>query len=197
MGQAKMAKSAGNVLTIQDLVDAGHDPLAFRYLCFTARYRRQVGLTDDALGAAATALRRLRERIAALGRATGAPAQTDDALRSALSDETALAHHARFVSAIEDDLDFPAALKVLQDALADERVAPMTRLELASSWDNVLGLDLAAAAEVDDQVLALIRQRDDARSARDFTRADAIRDELKLRGVELIDTPGGTRWLRS
>ena len=68
---ARMAKSVGNVVTMADLIDRGYDPLAFRYLCFTGRYRRQVDFTEDTLGAAQTTLRRLRERVAHAREATG------------------------------------------------------------------------------------------------------------------------------
>jgi cysteinyl-tRNA synthetase len=195
MGTAKMAKSAGNVLTIQDVAAQGHDPLAFRYLCFTGRYRRQVHLTDDALAGAATALRRLREQVTLL-HVDGAAAPTDADLRTALSDDAALAHHARFVEALDDDLDLPAAVTVLHEAIADEDVSPQDRWNLVASWDEVLGLDLVKAAELSPELVALLRERDQARSAKDFARADAIRDQLRENGIEVLDSAGGTRWVR-
>ncbi len=195
MGQAKMAKSAGNVITIRTLTEQGYDPLAFRYLCFTARYRRQFHFADEALDAAATALRRLRERVALLDDGDTAPA-TDAALRAAVADERALAHHDRFVEAIGDDLDLPEAVSVLHAMLGDEQVPPGARRTLALSWDRVLGLDLAPSSGLSEDLEALVRERDEARAAKDFARADAIRDRLQGAGVELIDTPEGTRWVR-
>jgi cysteinyl-tRNA synthetase len=194
MGQLKMAKSAGNVVTIQNLIEAGTDPLAFRYLCFTGRYRRQVHFTQEALDGAATALRRLREQIALLG-ASGQAAVTDAEMRDGLKDG-ALTHQDRFVSALNDDLDFPTALTVLHEMVADTSLSVSDRWSLAASWDEVLGLDLIQTGDLPMELGALIRQRDEARAGRDFQRADEIRDRLRAEGVELLDSSEGTRWVR-
>jgi cysteinyl-tRNA synthetase len=195
MAQAKMAKSAGNVVTISTLMDQGYDPIAFRYLCFTARYRRQVHFTDEALAAAATALRRLREQVAALG-GDGAAASTDEALRSVVTDPTALSAHDRFVHALDDDLDLPQALRVLHELIGNDTVAPHVRRTLIASWDNVLGLHLAGADDLSDELRALIAEREAARKARDYARSDAIRDRLRNEGIDLLDSASGTTWTR-
>ena len=196
MGQAKMAKSAGNIVRIGDLAAAGHDPLAFRYLCFTSRYRRQVHFAEDALAAAGTALRRLRERVTTLGRDGAGPA-TDSGLREAVRDERALAAQERFMSALDDDLDLPQVLTILHEMLGDERIPAGDRSTLARSWDHVLGLDLAPAAGLSPDLEALVHEREQARTDKDFTRADAIRDRLRDAGFDLIDTETGTRWIRT
>jgi cysteinyl-tRNA synthetase len=199
MGKLKMAKSSGNVLTIQDLMADGHDPLAFRYLCYTARYRRQIGFSDEALSGAGTALRRLRRKLAALAQDAGtiAAAPTDEALRASVNEPAALSYHDRFVNAVDDDLDFPEAVKTLQEAVDDDKVPPRARLALALSWDHVLALDLGPREErLDDECAGLLRQREEARTAKDFARADALRDTLRGHGVEVTDTPSGPRWTR-
>ena len=195
MGQAKMAKSAGNVLTISTLAEQGYDPLAFRYLCFTSRYRRQVHFTEQAMGAAATALRRLREQVAGLG-AVGSTPATDAELRSALTDAGALAVHDRFVAALDDDLDFPQALKVLHEFVGDSKVAPAVRRQVIASWDAVLGLRLAPDDELTDELRSLIAERDTARASGDYARSDAIRDRLKEAGIDVLDSAAGTTWTR-
>ncbi|MEX0875017.1 MAG: cysteine--tRNA ligase [Actinomycetota bacterium] len=194
MAQLKMAKSAGNVVTVQSLIDAGVDPLAFRYLCFTGRYRRQVHFTQDALDAAATALRRLREQVALLGVA-GSAVSTDPDLRADLRDG-AVAYHDRFIGAIDDDLDLPAAVTVLHETLADDSIPPTDRRSLVGSWDEILGLDLIGSDELPPELAQLVRRRDEARAARDFAGADEIRDRLRAQGVELLDSDKGTRWVR-
>ena len=185
MGSAKMAKSAGNVVTAGTLVEDGYDPLAFRYLCFTGRYRRQVDFTPTSMTSAATTLRRLRERVAMLG---GAPATLGEVGRE---------YQQRFLGAINDDLDMPTALTVLHDALSDDGLAPGERYALAVSWDDVLGLRLVDDSDAPEDIDALIAQRNDAREAKDFARADAIRDDLRARGIELLDSPSGTHWVRA
>ncbi len=194
LGQVKMAKSAGNVVTIKDLIEAGVDPLAFRYLCFTGRYRRQVHFTQEALDGAATALRRIREQFALLG-TSGQPAVTDAEMR-ARATGASLAHHERFVAALDDDLDLPNALTVLHEMLADTSVSPSDRWSLAASWDQVLGLDLVRSDGLPTELGDLIKQRDEARASRDFQRADEIRDRLREQGIELLDSSEGTRWVR-
>ena len=196
MGEAKMAKSAGNVIVLDDIVAAGHDPLALRALFHTARYRRQVGFTETALEAASTTLRRLRERVAALSVGEQAVPPTDGALRDALTDDAAVGYHDRFMGAVDDDLDMPNAMTVLHAMLGDERLDPATRALMAASWDEVLGLGLAGEEALDEELAALVQERDTARAAKDYDRADAIRDRLSEVGVELIDTPDGTRWVR-
>jgi cysteinyl-tRNA synthetase len=193
---AKMAKSAGNVVTIGDLAAQGYDPLAYRYWCFTARYRRQVHFTTEALAAAATALRRLREQMSLLGGSGPAPV-TDTMLRSSVREEGAVAYHDRFMAAVDDDLDFPAALRVVHEAIGDDGVPADIRHRLVGSWDEILGLDLVRSDGLPDELEALVRQREEARGAKDFARADAIRDRLRAHGVELLDSANGTRWVKS
>jgi len=195
MGRAKMAKSSGNVVTIADVAERGYDPLAFRYLCFTARYRRQVHFTDEALSAAATTLRRLREHVASLQGADGSAA-TDADLRSILTDPAAVTFHEQFVAAIDDDLDFPQALTVLHELARCDEVPPDVRRSVIASWDNVLGLDLVTPEELPPSLRALLEEREAARAAGDYGRSDALRNRLREQGVELLDSPSGTRWVR-
>jgi cysteinyl-tRNA synthetase len=184
MSGARMAKSVGNVVTMSDLIERGFDPLAFRYLCFTGRYRRQVDFTEEALEGAQTTLRRIRERVAMLG-----PQATT-------TGEAASTYEDRFVAAIDDDLDLPAAVTLLHAMLSDSSIPPGERAMLASRWDEVLALDLVGLTSVSGDVEALIAEREAARSSGDYARADDIRDRLKRDGIELLDSADGTHWVR-
>jgi cysteinyl-tRNA synthetase len=112
--------------------------------------------------------------------------------------EAGRALHDRFVAALDDDLDLPAALVCVREILRAGLTAEERRW-LVLDADAVLGLDLhrvwdmpAAGADVPAEVAALLRQRDDARAARDYRRADALRDEIGAAGFDVIDSPEGS-----
>jgi cysteinyl-tRNA synthetase len=195
MGRAKMAKSAGNVVTISTLMEQGFDPLAFRYLCFTGRYRRQVHFTEEAMSGAATALRRLREQVASLPANGDAPA-SDAELRASLPDDGAMRFHDRFMAALDDDLDFPSALTVLHELVGNDHVAPAVRRRTIASWDHVLGLDIVPSDDLAPELRALVAERETARASGDYARADDIRERLREAGVDLLDSRTGTSWTR-
>ena len=188
----KMSKSAGNFYRLDDLVERGADPLAFRYLMLQTRYREPTNFTWEALEAAGRGLERHRRQMAAwLAGAGPSPGGSGSpSVEAADLDE-------RFRAAVADDLNTPRALAVLADVAA----APIPdgdRYRLVSTWDRFLGLDLDREA-VARRVLPpgaaeRIEARERARADRDWASADRIRAELAVLGVEVIDTPEGTRW---
>jgi len=193
LGGAKMAKSAGNFARITELAQRGRDPLAFRYLCLTARYRQKLNFTWEALAGADRALRRLRARVREWADAS--------AVLTPNLQVRAGAMEAAFGAALDNDLDFPRALRVVRTAAGDGGLPPALRRELLLRWDAVLGLDLARVEARDEKVPALAQSllaaRKEARDARDWKRADALRDELAQLGLEVTDTAAGQRWSMS
>jgi cysteinyl-tRNA synthetase len=179
----KMAKSTGNVVRIGDLEAEGLDPLAFRYLTFQTRYRSEMDFSFEAMKVADLAVRRLRQRMA-----EWAPA-------AALS-TAALEHDRRFRGAVADDLDLPRALVALNETVSSD-LPPGERYALLAAWDAVLGLDLERDAREawapSAEILALVAERDAARVAKDYAKSDEIRDRLQSMGLEVMDTPEGTR----
>jgi cysteinyl-tRNA synthetase len=103
----------------------------------------------------------------------------------------------RFREAIANDLDMPAAVRVVNDLDHSAGVAPGEKRALLASWDQVLGLDLLREAEAGweptQQMQRLIDERDAARGAKDYARSDELRDELQALGLEVMDTADGTR----
>jgi cysteinyl-tRNA synthetase len=187
LADAKMAKSAGNVIRVSDLPDKGFEPLAFRYLALTAHYRSKLDFTEDAMVAATSGLRRLR-RAAADGASDGAAVD--------LAAEPVAAYRARFVEAISEDLGLPAALAVAHAVASASDLAPPQRRALLLDFDRVLGLSLdlpadAQAGELPPGAGELLEQRATARAARDFATSDRLRVELAAMGVEVRDTPDG------
>ena len=196
----KMSKSAGNFVTLRDLVAAGHDPLAVRlFLIGNAHYRSPLRLSEEALRAASEQLRRLREFAARVRRLRPA-GHADDALVFQEALDTREAYRA----ALDDDLNLPAGLGRVFDlvreanaAMDGNRVGVAGRealLDLLADVDAHLALLKEEEVELDAEVERLIAERETARSGRDFTRADRLRDELRQRGVALEDTPEGVRW---
>ena len=181
----KIAKSTGNVIRVEDLRAQGFDPLAFRWLCFQTQYRSEMDFSWEAMEAADQRLKVLRHRMAEWGPAA-----------HRLGDAAA-GFDARFREALADDLALPAAVVIVNELVSAEDVPPGEKVALLTSWDAVLGLDLereaAAAWEPTAEIDDLLRQRDAAREAKDFGTSDRLRDELAAMGLEVMDTPEGTR----
>jgi len=222
MSGRKMAKSAGNFQRITDLAAGGIDPLAFRYLTFTAHYRRKLNFSPESLAGAARALTSLRGRMRTLGPAPAG--ETGPGGPSALSTE-ARALWDRWTAAVDDDLDMPTAVAVIREITKATDLPAAERRWLLRDADRVLGLDLersAARGRADEgatggsidasgeavgagagpgalPVLAaeLLRERAAARAARDWARSDALRDELAALGVEVADRAAGVQEWRT
>jgi cysteinyl-tRNA synthetase len=187
LADAKMAKSAGNVIRVADLPDKGYEPLAFRYLALTAHYRSKLDFTEHAMQAATSALRRLRRAVA-----EGDSDGTDGELAASPMAE----YRARFVEAISEDLGMPTAVAVAHAVEKAEDLTPPQRRALLLDFDRVLGLSLDAPAEggasdLPEGAAELLERRAAARATRDFATSDALRDELAALGVEVRDTPEG------
>ena len=183
LGDAKMAKSAGNTIRISDLPTKGFDPLDFRYLALTAHYRSKLDFTEDAMHAAASGRGRLR-------RAASGPDEAVD-----FSAEPMARYRARFADAIADDLATPKALATAHEVASAADLTDAQRRALLLNFDRVLGLDLdvapAGEAPLPDGAAELLARRAAARAARDWAASDALRDELAALGVEVRDTHDG------
>ena len=196
LGDAKMAKSAGNIIRVTDLPEKGFEPLVFRYLALTAHYRSKLDFTEDAMHAAAAGLRRLR-RAAQQTDGDGEPSAVD------LTAEPMAAYRARFADALADDLATPTALAIAHAVGSSDDLSPAQRRALLLDFDRVLALGLdqppdpAANAPLPPGAQEMLDRRATARAARDFATSDALRDELAAMGVEVSDTPEGQTARRS
>jgi len=184
MGGQKMAKSAKNIKRVTDLAEQGIDPLAYRMLCFGTRYRSEMDFNWKALEGQNRRLAEIRRKMA--GWAPAADVLSPDALE----------RDRRFREAVADDLDLPRAMVVLNEVLGAP-ITPGERFALLSSWDTVLALDLDRDArerwEPSAEVRSLVAERDGARAAKDYGKSDEIRDRLQAMGLEVMDTPEGTK----
>ena len=191
----KMSKSLGNFFTLRDLLDKGHDPMAIRWVLAATHYRMPNNFTFEALDAAKESLRRIRDFRRRLGEITG---DGDDLEQVCAKTEEA------FGAAMDDDLNISGALAAVFDFVrdanrlidtgevgADGAVRALALLDRLDAVTGLLGDGEAEAAPV--ELLALVRERGEARRAKDFARADQIRDELLAQGWLIEDTPDGPR----
>ncbi len=196
MEKDKMSKSAGNFITLQTLVDRGFDPLDYRYLCLTAHYRSQLVFRRESLDAARSARRSLLERIHAHGAGAGAAGGSAGVAKACER------YAARFLEAINDDLNVPAALAVAWELARDSSVPAGGKKRVLLDFDRVFGLRLDAPlpadpnGEIPDEVKALAARREEARKAKNWKEADALREALGKIGYRVEDTPDGPRIFR-
>jgi len=182
-----MAKSTGNVVLPADLASRELDPLALRLAFLEHRYRQQMNLTWDTLNAADRTLRRWRELVAEWACSPSKP------MCAQVTGEIA--------AAFDDDLDTPAALRVLRGLEQDPQIPPGSKFESFAHADQLLGLDLArdvgrapARPPLPDGAQQRLAARQAARAAADWGTADRLRDELAAMGVSVSDTAGGQEW---
>ncbi|WP_448596637.1 cysteine--tRNA ligase [Thermoleptolyngbya sp.] len=220
----KMSKSLGNFTTIRQMLESGFDPMVLRLFVLQAQYRKPIDFTEEAIASAQNAWDTLTEGLrfgyrhgAALGFAAEPGPVSSDSAAMKISAESDAVH--RFQAAMDDDLNTPVALAVLFE-LAKDLQKEGNRLThdgktladpatLQAQWQtlvvlaDVLGLTVSpdAATEPDGlrdaEIEALVQQRAEAKRAKNWAEGDRIRDELKARGITLIDKPGGvTEWIR-
>jgi cysteinyl-tRNA synthetase len=195
----KMAKSTGNIASVEEVLTAGVSARALRYALISVHYRASLSHSDVSLAAAAAALDRLDTLVAALATYRDDGSAGDPALSTALDDA-----RTRFGAALDDDLNISEALAAVFDLVRDlnRRIDARSlstddaRLALAAlrDLDTVLGVLPDVKAEFDPAVTALLDARAVARAARDWAASDRLRDELAALGVVVEDTRDGQRW---
>lgn len=192
----KIAKSKGKAIYLADVIEKGFHPIALRYLFLGAHYRTSMNFTWESLGAAQNAYTRLITTRLAL---TSEPETVSGVYQT------------RFHERINDDLDTPGAIAVIWEMLKDDTLAPGTKLATLLDFDRVIGLNLAipdeaalalAKAETKDylaesdyteQISDILKRREDARREKNWTTADALRDELDILGLGVEDAEGGAK----
>jgi cysteinyl-tRNA synthetase len=181
----KMGKSMGNFLTVTTLIEKGYDPLVYRYFCLNGHYRSPLTFTWGGLDAAANAFARLKHHVLALQ----GHAQADAPL--------AESYLVEFQQAIADDLNMPRALAAMWGLLRDQTISPTSKYATLLVMDDILGLNMAQMraeeSPMPDEVMVLVAERAAARQARNWPRADEIRQQLTALGYTVEDTPTGPK----
>jgi len=195
----KMSKSKNNFYTLRDIVEKGHKPLALRYMYVTSDYRKKLDFTFKGLEIAAKTLEKIYGFLKRLKQADGEKAGNIEELIA----ETRKV----FVESMDDDLNASRAIGEVFTFIGNvNKLMDRDRLSAGDGalvidflldLDQVFGLKMNEALvekELAGEIKGLIRERADARKAGNYALADQIRDQLLTRGIELMDTPGGTRW---
>lgn len=192
----KMAKSLGNFFTLKDLMSKGFNGREIRYLLLTAHYRETFNFTIENLQGGRVALARIDECVSKLRDLAGNTKATPE--------PTLLKN---FTEALDEDLNISAAwgvvfewVRQMNRKMAENALSPAEAAAALAAWetvDSVLGVGMVREAEVPAELNALLEERQAARKAKDFKRADAIRDELKAKGWVIEDTPKGARLKRA
>lgn len=179
MDKGKMAKSAGSFITLQTVIDKGYEPIAYRFLCLGTHYRKQLMFSWEAMNTAANAYEALKNKIAELN-------------EQGKEDESK-AYHEKFMQEINDDMNIPRALAVLNGVINDSKLSKKAKLGLIADFDEILGLDLLKEEkiEIPKEVMELADKREKARKENNYELADKLRGEIKAKGFIVEDTKKG------
>jgi len=196
----KMSKSLGNTYTLDDLKEKGFDALDYRFLCLNANYRNKMNFTFKSLEGAKKGLNRLREEVKK--HAQGSNVTSNEEIEN---------YRKVFLEAMNDDLDSPKAMSILWE-IARTPNKSKQYADLIAEFDTVLGIDVSLEKilkrenkeesidirdTLDIKTKNLIAEREVARSHKDWKRADAIREALKEKGIEIVDMKDGIQIKKS
>lgn len=174
----KMSKSANNFYVLKDLIEKGIDPIAYRFWLLMAIYRTRVNFVWDALEASQIALKRLYRLYLELGDEVGVVDQN---------------YQKTFKERISDDLNTPMALSLLWDLVKDPNISNADKKATILDFDKVLGLDFESVVEdeIPSEILKLAEERQIAKSNKDYTKSDELRNKISSLGYEVKDTEDG------
>ncbi len=181
-GGVKMAKSDENFLTLGNaFVKKGINPLVYRFASFQTHYRKPMEYSDKSVAAAQNGLEHLYNQIRSLGKKKG---KVNQEFKN------------KFLAAIDDDLNMPQALAVVQEVLKSD-LSDADKLATVLDFDQVLGLDLAKVVKekikIPKAVSTLVKQREKARQDKDWQKSDELRDKINDLGYLVEDTNEGPK----
>lgn len=182
----KMSKSLGNIYLIDDIIARGYSPLAYRLFNYSCHYRGKLNFTWEGIESANTSLIRLREGY-----------QKHLNGNSDISDEIIADMENRFHQAINDDMNMPLALSVVWEAVKYPEKSPKIA-QLLKKFDTVLGIKIDEVQEtkIPQEILDLVEERKQARSDKNWSESDRLRDLIAEKGYIVKDTKDGTEVLK-
>ena len=178
----KISKSLNNFYTVQDLEEKGFSPLDYRMFNFSSHYRNKINFTFEAMEAAKSALKRLRE---------GYKAHSEGLAN--VEQELISGYEQKFLEAINDDLNMPVAMSVVWEVVKNPNKSKQLA-ELLKKFDLVLGLKIdeeEVKEELPQEILELIEQRKIARANKNWAKSDELRDLILAKGYIVKDSKDG------
>jgi cysteinyl-tRNA synthetase len=185
MEKGKMAKSSGDFITLQTLIDRGYDPIVYRYFCFTAHYRSKLTFSWEAVESAKNSFESFKNKILEI-KADLSSKNAKDLYDKCKKD---------FENAVNDDINMPEALSVVWNLIKEKELGNKEKYSLLLDFDKVLGLGIAGFGEekIPEEIKRLAAEREKARKAKDFAKSDKLRDDIKAKGYILEDSAEGIR----
>jgi len=201
----KMSKSLGNFILTKDLIEE-HDPMVIRFFMLSVHYRNPINFTDALLSSAKTSFDRIRTTYANLEHRKQSSANLGEKSEKWLEMIEQARQH--FEAAMDDDFNTANAITTIFDLAKDANIyleEKHTNIELLEAFQEtlatllqVLGITIEREESLlDEEIDRLIEERNEARKAKNFARADEIRDLLKEKNIILEDTAQGVRWRRA
>ncbi len=186
-GGKKMAKSEGNFLTLENtFIKKGLSPLVYRFATFQTHYRKPMEYSPDGIQAARNGLEHLQNQVRPLLEEGGGAAEAHPEFRE------------KFLAAVNNDLNMPVAMAVVQETLK-ARLDPAVKRATVLDFDRVLGLDLEKVAREEalpPEIQELVERRKAARAARDWALSDQLRDEIQQHGYLVQDHKDGMKVIK-
>ncbi len=178
-----MAKSAENFLTLENaFIKKNINPLAFRFAALQVHYRKPMEYSEEIMRNADIGLKHLYNQVRELGKTPGAIIKSIQR---------------QFIEAINDDLNIPKSLAVIQELLKS-KLSNSNKLATVLDFDKILGLNLRTVGAIhklpiSERIKKLIDARQKARKEKNYKESDRIRSEIENKGYIVEDTENGQR----
>jgi len=188
--QGKMAKSKGDIITINSLIKKEINPLAYRYLCLGTHYKSKLTFSWKSLQSAQNALNNLYEKIAEI-----------KSKKKVITFKRSLKSYyiKKFLEFINDDLNMPKALALMWNLIKDNKIPNKEKYTLLLEFDKIFGLNLNKVKKprIPEKIKKLVKQREKYRKEKNWKKADKARKEIEKLGYKIKDTKQGPKVKRN
>ncbi len=180
----RMGKSEGNFIGLQNLIEEGFYPLAYRYLTLTSHYRSFLSFSPDILKSAQTSYFNLKKLI------KSASEKNDN-----LNNEKAISYAKKIIDSLLDDMNVPKAIGIMWDLVQDNEIGGKNKVDIIANYDQIFSLNLLNFSdfpelqiEIPQEIVDLANQRWDVRQKKDFQESDRLRKVIQSKGFDIKDS---------